>query len=244
MKSFLKFFLKHYLKFLAKLNLLIHRPKIIAIAGSTNKTFVKEEIGKVLEKHNLSFRLNPRNFNTEIGLPLAVLNLKSGYNFYLDWIPAVFKAPFSIFSANYPKILVLELGIAEPGDMKFLLSIIRPNVRVITDITQRYRESFDDMDELTGEYALFLKTAEKGDLVILNSDNDKIAEISKESKARVIMFSLHNVSPWQGKITEKTDIYQKIFVHGEEYKILRHGDHHAYALLIGLIIEKYVCEKK
>jgi UDP-N-acetylmuramyl pentapeptide synthase len=78
MKSFFKQLLKYYLKYITKLVLFIHKPVIIAVAGSTNKTFVRDEIRNILEKKGFSVRANPRSFNTEIGLPLAILDLPSG----------------------------------------------------------------------------------------------------------------------------------------------------------------------
>ena len=48
MKIIFKIILQYYLKYITKLVLAIHRPTIIAIAGSTNKTFVKDEINRVL----------------------------------------------------------------------------------------------------------------------------------------------------------------------------------------------------
>lgn len=248
MKKILKLFLKYYLKYITKIVLLIHRPTIIAVAGSTNKTFFKDEIGRQLRQAGVAVRSNPRSFNTEIGLPLAILDLPSGFNSYADWLPITGQAAKKIFSVNFPKYLILELGVSDQGDMKYLLSLIKPRVAVITDITQRYLEGFSDMDELVGEYELLVKkTGERG-LVILNNDNSRVAELAKLTRARVITFGLAAEADWQAERTEKTADGEKFIIrHGrenKEMKINRFGQHHLYATLAGLIIKNYVIKEE
>ena len=248
MKKIFKLLLKYYLKYITKLVLLIHRPVIIAIAGSTNKTFVKEEVSRVLRELGKNARANPRSFNTEIGLPLAVLNLSSGYNSYKNWLPIISKAFLAIFQRNFPQYLILELGVSDPGDMKYLLSIIKPRLAIITNITQRYLESFSDMDRLAGEYEYLAKKAEKSGVVALNYDNIKVRNMKKITNAPVKFFSIKNNNKisnlWQSVEINKTDKGQTVKIsHNnifKEYKINRFGDHHVYNLLIGLIIKDYV----
>ena len=245
MKYLFKTILKHYLKYITKLVLLIHRPAIIAIAGSTNKTFVKEEVGMVLRALGKNVRANPRSFNTEIGLPLAVLNLSSGYNSYKNWLPIVFKAFWAVFQRNFPQYLVLELGVSDPGDMKYLLSIIKPRLAIITDITQRYLESFSDMDRLVGEYECLVKKVKKNGLVVLNYDNIRIRNLAKVAEAPVEFFGLQSGAHWQAiEINkDKRERGQIVTVNHNDvinqHKIKRFGKHHIYSLLVGLIVTEY-----
>src|SRR3989339_92491 len=119
MKKIFKIILQYYLKFITKLVLLIHRPTVIAISGSVNKSFFRDEIKKVLAEQGKTVRANPKNFNTEIGLPLAILNIESGYNSYRAWLPIIWKAFLAIFQKNFPEYLVLELGVSQRGDMRY-----------------------------------------------------------------------------------------------------------------------------
>ena len=252
MKIIFKKILQYYLKYITKLVLVIHHPVIIAIAGSTNKTFAKEEINKILRQQGVKVRSNPKSFNTEIGLPLAILYLPSGYNSYKNWLPIISKAFFAIFQRNFPQYLVLELGVSNPGDMKYLLSIIKPQVAVITDITQRYMESFGDMDKISKEYEYLVKNIKKIGLVMLNYDNIKIRSMKRFAKARVEFFSIksRDEAPceisnlWQSVEVNKTRNGQIIKASHDniikQYEINRFGSHHVYNLLIGLIIKDYV----
>ncbi|MFW5888204.1 MAG: Mur ligase family protein [Patescibacteria group bacterium] len=250
-KTLLKHILKYYLKVITKLVLFIKRPTIIGIAGNTNKTFTKNYIARELKQAGLSIRVNPNNFNTEIGLPLAILYLPSGYNYYKKWIPAILKAPMVIFKKDFPDYLVLELGTSDTGDMKYLLSLIKPTISVITDVTQRYLEGYSDMDEMMEEYRLLVKKTDRRGLVILNRDNPRIKRLRKCGKARVIFFGLGEKADIQAKKTgkgERGEIITVVFDQEEkEYHLDRFGDHHIYAFLISLAVKNnllYGAKKK
>lgn len=244
MKFLFKIILKFYLKYITKLVLLIHQPVIIAVAGSTNKVFVKDEIKRVLLDKGLTVRVNPKNFNTEIGLPLAILNLPSGYNSFKNWLPIILKAPLAIFQFNFPKYLVLGLGASDPGDMKYLLTIVRPKISVITDITQRYLEGFSDMDKLVGEYEKLASRTKKDGLLILNYDNVRIRQIGRKNKRTTEFFGIHNGAGWQAVNVSRGEQGEIVKVgHSgiiNEYKLNRFGRHHVYSLLIGLIIKSSI----
>lgn len=241
MKSFLKIFLKHYLRIITKVILFIHRPTVIAVSGSTNKNFVKKEIKSRLQKNNLNVRANPKNFNTEIGLPLAILNLPSGYNEYKKWIPAIVGAPFKVFQRNFPDFLVLSLGTSDEGDMKYLLSIVKPDISIITDITQRYREGFSDMNNLVKEYKILTKKTKKEGLLIINSDNYRVKSLGEKSKQRTIYFGFNDNADFQIIKAEKNKKGQTIKIKHKEKEstlnISKFGKHHAYAFVIGQIVE-------
>lgn len=253
MKKFFKVILKYYLKYITKLVLFLHHPLIIAISGSTNKTFAKDEIAKTLKKRGINIRSNPKSFNTEIGLPLAILNLPSGYNFYQHWLPIIFKAFLSIFIGNFPKILVLELGVSSPGDMKYLLTIVKPKIAVITEISQRYLESFSDMDELTDEYRYLVNKINRNGVVILNYDNKKIREIAETIRAKTIFFSILNTENQMTNLYQAFEIKKntagqslKMKVNSKisKFNINRYGQHHIYSLLIKEIVSDELADFK
>jgi len=247
-KPIFRFLLKVYLKWITRIVLFIQMPKIIAVAGSTNKAFVREEVTNILLKSGKKVRANPKSFNTGIGLPLAILSLPSGYNSYRAWLPIIWRATTRLWQGDFPQYLVIELGVSLPGDMKYLLSIIDPNVVIITDITQRYLDAFSDMDRLAGEYEYLAKSLDADNLLILNHDNPRVRKIKKVSPARVTTFGLNSDADWQAVETEKTDNGQRVTViHGRDKQtreIKRFGQHHIYALLAGLIIGDYAAAKK
>ncbi|MFA4819306.1 MAG: Mur ligase family protein [Patescibacteria group bacterium] len=247
MKSIFKFILKYYLKYLTKYVLMIHRPTIVAIAGSTNKTFVKDEINRRLREAGLTVRSNPRSFNTEIGLPLAILGLPSGFNTYRAWLPIIWQTAKTVLVVDFPRFLVLELGVSDPGDMKYLLSIIEPDITVITDITQRYLEGFADMDELIGEYQLLAASIKEPGLLVLNNDNRRVKELENLTLGRIVTFGLTEGADWRAVSVNKSIIGQSfdiVTAAGNTHEsIKRYGEHHLYAALAGEIIKNYVAEE-
>ncbi len=244
MKTIFKYLLRIYLKYITKLVLLIHQPTIIAITGSINKPFVKVAIKKALVVEGLRVRANPKNFNTEIGLPLAILALPSGYNSFADWLPIIFAAPKRIFTRNFPGFLVLGLGTSDPGDMKYLLSVVRPNITIVTDITQRYLESFSDMNELVGEYEYLISRMPKNGLLVTNNDNTRLVDLKRSAKCPVLTFAIDNPAAYQAKNISATATGQKFNLEHkgkqELISINRFGKHHISAFLIGRIIKDYV----
>jgi UDP-N-acetylmuramoyl-tripeptide--D-alanyl-D-alanine ligase len=82
--------------------------RVVGITGSTGKTSVKDVCRALLpgEVH-----ASPENYNTEIGLPLAVLGAEEGTD-----------------------VLVLEMGMRGPGQIAELCAIAAPDVAVITNV--------------------------------------------------------------------------------------------------------------
>jgi len=243
MKKILKFILKHYLRIFAKLYLLIYHPRIIAIAGSMNKYFVKEKIkSSILSDYQENYSTT-KSYNTEIGLSLDILSLQSGYNSYGDWIPVILKTPLSLFKKPVSEILVLEYGISDPGDAKFLLSIAKPSVVILTDITQRYLGGFKNINELIREYELLLKSLESKDLAILNFDNVKIKKLKNSTKAVVRSFAVFGEADYHLLKTTKNNTGQILEIKHkdsvEKYDISRFGNHHVQSLLIDLILKEH-----
>jgi UDP-N-acetylmuramoyl-tripeptide--D-alanyl-D-alanine ligase len=83
---------------------------VIGVTGSVGKTSTKQLIAALLAPHR-RVAANPANFNTEIGLPLAVLAAPEG-----------------------TEVLVLEMGMRGFGQIDELARIAEPDVGVITNI--------------------------------------------------------------------------------------------------------------
>ena len=247
MRKISKIILKYYLKFLAKLALYLHNPKIIVVTGSANQFFVKEGIKKELDSLGISSRANPKNFNTEIGLPLSILNLPSGYNSVLNWIPAIKQAPWAVFR-KMPEFIILGLGISNPGDMKYLMSIIKPDIAVITEINQRYLEGFEDMDALVFEYEYLAQHIKNKGFFIYNNDNNRTRTLNVRSNVEVVSFGEKENSDWvimeKNKISKGFDFKLKNNNIVKDICSERFGQHHIYSKTISLIISDYVIRNK
>jgi UDP-N-acetylmuramoyl-tripeptide--D-alanyl-D-alanine ligase len=185
MKKIFRFIIERYLKLLTKIIIYRKKPLIIAVAGSSNKTFIKNQILEEM-KNEEGVRGNPRSFNTEIGLPLAVLFLPSGYSSIFKWVDVLLAGSYiSIFKRDFPRVLVLEMGVSKKGDMKYLLSIIKPAIAVISDIGQNFSDNKNLIDQ---EMASLVASIPENGRVILNADYSRVRDLQKRSKAPVILY--------------------------------------------------------
>ncbi|PIP51101.1 hypothetical protein COX11_00405, partial [Candidatus Berkelbacteria bacterium CG23_combo_of_CG06-09_8_20_14_all_41_73] len=126
------------LRVLARSKIRRSKPKIVAISGSYGKTSTKEAIFYVLsKKFGSDVGKNWGNMNSVLGLPLAILGLRS-YSFGAGLLWDILRAKWGYFFYNLPKILVLELGIDKPGEMAELLSVVKPDIAVITGISETH----------------------------------------------------------------------------------------------------------
>src|SRR5688572_27196123 len=69
----------------------LNRAQVIAVTGSVGKSSAKEAIS-TLFAGDTSVRVSQKNFNSEIGLPLAVLGLPNGKRSALKWAKILWQA--------------------------------------------------------------------------------------------------------------------------------------------------------
>lgn len=180
------------LKILAKLVIARYKPEIIGITGSIGKTSAKEAISAVL-KIKYKIRSNIKNYNNEFGLPLTIIGAKTqGWSLW-GWLTVIFKAiGLLIFKdKNYPEILILEMGVDKPRDMDYLNSIVSPQVAVLTMIGLSHLENFGSIAKLSAEKKKIFDNLDKAGWAILNWDDDRLREASKDIKHKIISYGLN-----------------------------------------------------
>jgi UDP-N-acetylmuramoyl-tripeptide--D-alanyl-D-alanine ligase len=243
MRSILRTILKRYLWFWAKAALILHKPAVIAVAGTTNKTFVKDAVTRILKDKGLDVRPNANGFNTEFGLPLSILSLPSGYNEMRAWLPAISQAPKMALGVDFPKYLVLEFGVSQPGDMEYLLSIVKPKISILTNLTQRYLESFDDIDSFAKEFKILIEKTDSRGAVIINNDVARLAALKSLSAAPVATFGFSSGSDFQA-VLENEENRNEFSVRSPnrhfEACMTRPGIHHIYAHLASLAVDNFL----
>jgi len=247
MKPFFKKFVQFYLKLLTKFVLWRHKPFVIAVAGSTNKTVAKEYILKFLrEKYGEEeVRGNPRSYNTEIGLPLAILYLESGESSFWKWWKILIQAKIkAIFSRKFPSKLVLELGVEKKGDMEYLLEIVRPSWVVVTNIEGNYSDAQSNLDDIFEEMKLLAQKLPKSGKLILNFDDERVKNLAEFSPSETISYGFSDGSKAQAS-NLKTTIQGQNFdftFQGkyESVEIKKYGRHNVYAWMIAKIVKEII----
>ena len=103
--------------------------KTIAITGSNGKTTTKDLISHTLVKCGNNVSKTKGNFNTSIGVPLTIFS----------------------FSNDPSQIYVLELGANQVGDIDYLSSIVKPDIGIVTNISDAHLEGFGSIGNIQKE---------------------------------------------------------------------------------------------
>ncbi len=129
------------LRRVAKLKRENFKGKVIAIAGSAGKTTTKELVAFLLSRVSKVCK-TPKNFNSQVGVPLSVANFPEDCDYW-----------------------VVEVGASALGDVKRLVELIEPHVRVITSIGEEHLETFGCVDHVilgNGEVFSHMKEEDMG----------------------------------------------------------------------------------
>lgn len=103
----------------------LRKPKIIGVTGSVGKTSTKEFLHTLLEKKFVTGK-SIGNQNSQIGLPLSILNDTNGKE----------------------EVLVLEMGMTHPGNISQLIQIAPPDIALITQIALVHAANFPSIDAI------------------------------------------------------------------------------------------------
>src|SRR3989344_1627973 len=190
MKLLLRKILLWILKELARLTILRYRPGVVGVTGTVGKTSTKLAIAAVVGSER-EVRASRGNFNNEIGIPLTILGdwKKIGGIFF--WVRVIMASIFRvIIKVRYPEILILEYAIDRPGDMKYLLGIVRPNVSVVTAVGEIpvHVEFFSGPEEVAREKGKLVECLPVAGYAVLNGDDDAVLDIQERTRAQVMTY--------------------------------------------------------
>ncbi len=173
-----------YLRLLARVFVRRKKPLVIAITGSRGKTVTKRLLAELLAAR-YQVQTNPRSYNTEIGLPLAVLNVEIAPKSVWSVLHALGRASWSaLFSATPLDVLVLELGIRQRGDMRRLLRTVRPDIAIVNTLTPSYSADVELLNTLQDEIQVLRDTIGPRCRFILDSDDPLLAGLAASFAAQ------------------------------------------------------------
>ena len=142
---------------------------IVGITGSSGKTTTKELLYALLSMRFRAYR-SPGNYNTEIGLPLALLAMPPD-------------AEAGVF----------ELALQRPGDVELLAQIARPTLGIITTIGEAHLGFFPDREALARAKWALVEHLPTGGWAILNADAPYLSSWARTLPSRgvqVVPFGL------------------------------------------------------
>jgi UDP-N-acetylmuramoyl-tripeptide--D-alanyl-D-alanine ligase len=143
--------------------------QVVAITGSAGKTTTKEVAAAFLALRHRTFR-NRGNLNNHIGLPLSLLELGRE--------PAV------------PEYAVLELGMSAPGEIRTLMGIAEPDVRVWTNVAEAHLEHFPSVEAIADAKAEILEGADASAVLVANAGDSRVMARAARFPGRTVTFDL------------------------------------------------------
>jgi UDP-N-acetylmuramoyl-tripeptide--D-alanyl-D-alanine ligase len=138
--------------------------RVVAITGSAGKTTTKEACAELLSARYRVFR-NKGNLNNHIGLPLSLLELRAG-----------------------PEAAVVELGMNHPGEIRTLVGIAEPDVRVWTNVGDAHIGFFESAEAIADAKAEILEGAGPADVLVANADDSRVMSRSRAFTGRMMTF--------------------------------------------------------
>jgi len=113
--------------------------KIIGITGSFGKTMVKDLLLKFLSRQH-TCSASPESFNSQIGVPLSILNVENKHEF-----------------------AIIEAAFSKKNEIERLIDLIAPDFTILTPIGKKHLATIDNFQTLTDEMAKFISaTSPKG----------------------------------------------------------------------------------
>ncbi|HLG25787.1 MAG TPA: UDP-N-acetylmuramoyl-tripeptide--D-alanyl-D-alanine ligase [Candidatus Gracilibacteria bacterium] len=181
---------------LARLRLKRLRLYIVGVTGSIGKTSTKEALYTALSSRYRVYR-SDKSFNTEFGLPLAILEQPSGYSSPPGWIKVLFGSLWSaFFGGRHMQMLVLEMGVDKPGDMSALLKIVHPQLGVFTNVKPVHlaEGQFKDLDDIFLEKRKLIDALPEKGTAILNADDPYVAGLRNDVKCKKILYGFSEIA--------------------------------------------------
>lgn len=132
----------------------------IGITGSNGKTTFKDLLTDVLSS---SYKVisSYKNMNNHIGVPLTILKIKD------------------------EDICILELGMNHKNEIKKLVNICTPNIRVITNIASSHIGNLGSMKNILKAKLEIKSNMKKDDLLILNAANHYLKNVKSKSSIKL-----------------------------------------------------------
>ncbi len=195
-----------------------HRNKFevtaVALTGTNGKTTTKDMIAGVLSE---KFRVlkSIKSYNNLIGVPLTLFELDRD-----------------------TQVLVLELGMSNPGEIGILTRTAKPTIGVITNIGPAHLESMQSVQKIAHAKFELPDNMPSPHTLVLNADDEFLAERIRKGKERTISFAIKNDADFRAsQLTTNDKGYVGFEVGGKlsiDLKLL--GEHSVYNALAAFAV--------
>jgi UDP-N-acetylmuramoyl-tripeptide--D-alanyl-D-alanine ligase len=194
-------------------------PRVVGVTGTNGKTTTKEMIAEVLSgKYNVL--RSEKSFNNQIGVPLTLLKL-----------------------TQETEVLVLELGMNQPGEISLLTKMVEPDLGLITNIGSAHLEFMGSLENIARAKFGLLDNMDKNGVIVLNADDPYLSNKAKTEERKVYTFGTESKADFVAdKITQNGNGFFSFSVNSLiPIKLRLLGRHNVYnalaAFTVGSILE-------
>lgn len=159
---------------------------VIGLTGSAGKTTTKEEISFLLAKFAKVYATSG-NFNNFIGVPKTLCDLD--------------------MSADYA---VIEMGMSAKGEIAELVSYVKPDMAIITNVYPMHIEFFENFEGIAEAKAEIFTGLKKGGYALINADTNFSALLQKraeEQGAKVVTFGKADLKDFHFETAQEGEHY-------------------------------------
>ncbi|NWG02184.1 MAG: UDP-N-acetylmuramoyl-tripeptide--D-alanyl-D-alanine ligase [Syntrophaceae bacterium] len=143
-----------------------YRTPMVALTGSNGKTTTKEMIATCLET-TFPVLKTKGNLNNLIGLPLTLLTL-----------------------TEKERVVVLEMGMNVPGEIRRLTEIAEPDIGLITNIQKAHLEGLGTVERVKEEKGELFRRMRRDGTILVNQDDPLVIDLSHHYPGQKITFGI------------------------------------------------------
>jgi UDP-N-acetylmuramoyl-tripeptide--D-alanyl-D-alanine ligase len=142
---------------------------VVTITGSCGKTTTKDILGSMLSQKALTV-VTEGNFNNDLGVPLMLLKI-----------------------CEDTKYVVIEVGTNSPGEIEYLAKMVQPTHALITNVSAQHLEGLKCIEGVLEEKAQLFKALSAKGVAIVNMDDARVLEQSRNYDCQKQYYSMSNV---------------------------------------------------
>lgn len=173
--------------------------KVVAITGTNGKTTTKEMIAHVLGEDRPTVKA-PLSYNNAVGVPLTLLAADEQTEF-----------------------VVVEAGTNAPGEMSRLGEISRPDVAVITNVSEGHLAGLKSPEGVAKEKGALLNWMRSGGTAVLNADNPWTAAIARSNGRHIVTFGIHARCAFRARAVHSRGAWASFVVDDVPFKVRSSG---------------------
>jgi UDP-N-acetylmuramoyl-tripeptide--D-alanyl-D-alanine ligase len=189
----------------------------VGVTGSAGKTTTKDLVAAVLGRR-YSGTKSPGTHNAAHWVSRTVLGVRRDDGF-----------------------CVLELGASGPGSLDSPITLVRPDIAVITNVGGDHRKAFRTLDATASEKGKLVAAVPADGLAVLNADDPRVMAMAGSCRGRVLTYGLTPDAAVHAESVSSSwpDRLSFVAIHGEQRVVVHTrfcGVHWVHACLAAITV--------